>query len=494
MRFRGPLAGSYVAAVALVVFALIPYLALTSALNSLLPVLSKSLPLSRQALQLTTGMANAAYAFGTVMAVQFAVHLRGRRMLLLYATMFVIGSVLAALAFTPGFFIAGHVLQGLSTSLMLIAAVPPLVVGWPTSKMPWTGVIMNLCIFGAVALGPVVGGVQAGAGAWRPLFWIVAGVGGLALLFALLTFEDQPPQDRSAPWDWVAIVLAGGGSAAAFFGASELLTHRMLDLIVFLPLVAGLAMIVALVTYEYRVRRPLMPVRQLATTFPVAGIAVAMCAGAASVGLVTLVQTALQTRTSPTHLAMLFWPEFGAAAAAAILFGTLFRTRYIPVLAFGGMAVLAGGAAVLTGVTGGSDAVMLVGTGLVGFGVGSSVSPALFIAGFSLRSAQIQRVFALVELLRGVAAFIAAPLLLHLAMTVGPSQPAGIGVAIWVCLGIAAGGGLFAVYFMVLGRARLQRPDLERWEHGEEPAWESPPLAAGIRGSQDRPPALAEGH
>jgi len=119
-----------------------------------------------------------AYAFGTVLAVQAAVHLRGRRMLLLYASLSVIGSVLAALAVTPGLFIAGHILQGLTTSLMLIAAVPPLVIGRPPSKMPWTGATMNLCVFGAVALGPVIGGLRASAGQWRPLFWIVAGVGG----------------------------------------------------------------------------------------------------------------------------------------------------------------------------------------------------------------------------------------------------------------------------------------------------------------------------
>ncbi|MGN6867317.1 MAG: hypothetical protein ACTHMY_02820 [Solirubrobacteraceae bacterium] len=46
MRFRGPLADRYPAAVALVVFALIPYLALTAAINPLLPILSKSLPLA----------------------------------------------------------------------------------------------------------------------------------------------------------------------------------------------------------------------------------------------------------------------------------------------------------------------------------------------------------------------------------------------------------------------------------------------------------------
>lgn len=69
LRFRGPLADSYPAAVCLVVFALIPYLALSSAFTPLMPLLSKGLHLSDQALSLTTGMANAAYAFGTVLAV-----------------------------------------------------------------------------------------------------------------------------------------------------------------------------------------------------------------------------------------------------------------------------------------------------------------------------------------------------------------------------------------------------------------------------------------
>jgi MFS family permease len=482
VRFRGPLANSYPAAVALVVFALVPYLALTGSFTSLIPVLAKSLKLSDQSLELTSGMANAAYAFGTVLAVQFAQHLRGRRMLILYASLFVIGSVLAAWAVTPGVFIAGHILQGLCTSLMLIAAVPPLVIGWPVSKLRWTAITMNMCIFGAVALGPVIGGVTAGSADWRALFWIVAGVGALALLFALLTFEDQPPQDRTAPWDWVAITLAGGGCAAAFFGSAELKTHSMLSSIVFVPLLAGVAMIAALVLFEYFVKRPLMPVRAIFTTRPLAGLIVAMCAGAASVTLVSLAETALENRVTPTHLGLLFWPEFAGAVATAVLFGALLRTRFIPVLAFGGMIVLAGGAAVMSRVATGPQDLVLLGSGLVGLGVGASVSPALFIAGFSLPSAQIQRVFALVELLRGVAAFMVAPVLLHVAATSARTPTAGIATAAWVCFGIAAGGGLLAVYLFILGRARLERPDLERWQAGEGPAWDSPPLAAGTRG------------
>jgi MFS family permease len=480
VRFKGPLANSYVGAVALVVFALIPYLALSTALTPLTPILSKSVGLSEQSLQLTTGMANAAYAFGTVAAIQLAVHLPGRRLLILYASLFVIASVLVASAWTPGLFIAGRVMQGLCTSLMLIAAVPPLVTGWPVQKMRWTAGTMNLCIFGAVAIGPVIGGVQAGASAWRPLFWIIAGASVLALLFALLTFEDQPPQDHSAPWDWVAQLLAGAGCASAFFGASELQTHPLLSLIVFLPLLSGAALIAGLLLFEYFVDEPLMPIRSLTSTLPLTGVLIAMCAGAASVALVELAQTALQTKASPTHAGMLFWPEFGAAFATAVFFGAILRTRLIPLLALAGLVMLSAGAVVLTGVANGPNSLVVVGSGLVGLGVGASVSPALFTAGFSLPSAQIQRVFAVVELLRGVAAFMVAPIVLHLSKTVAGDPATGTRIGVWVCFGIAAGGALLAGYLYILGRVRLRPPRLEQWLDGEGPAFESPPLAAGI--------------
>jgi dipeptide/tripeptide permease len=153
----------------------------------------------------------------------------------------------------------------------------------------------------------------------------------------------------------------------------------------------------------------------------------------------------------------------------------------VPVLAFAGAIAVAGAAAVLTGVAHGPGSLVVIGSGLIGIGVGASVSPALFITGFSLPSAQIQRVFALVELLRGAAAFIAPPLLLHVALTVAPSQAVGIQTAIWVCFAIAAAGALVGAAVFALGRGRLQRPDLTRWDRGEEPAIESPPLAAGVR-------------
>src|SRR5690242_5830188 len=84
--------------------------------------------------------------------------------------------------------------------------------------------------------------------------------------------------------------------------------------------------------------------------------------------------------------------------------------------------------------------------------------------------------------MRAVAAFMIAPIFAHLAVTVGGSLRAGTGIALWIGLGLAVGGTALALLIYMLGKARPQTPDLERFLDGDGPAWYSPPLLAGIRG------------
>jgi len=76
-------------------------------------------------------------------------------------------------------------------------------------------VVIGLSIPVAVQVDHLPPGSAATAGG-------VAAVAAVAVLFALLTYGDQPAQDRSAPWDFVALGLAVCGCTAAFFGAAKL--------------------------------------------------------------------------------------------------------------------------------------------------------------------------------------------------------------------------------------------------------------------------------
>jgi MFS family permease len=481
---QGPLAGRYPVVAGMVMLALIPYLALSAALGAVTPIIAEQLHTSLQTMSLASGLANAAYAVGTVLAVQFAQHLPQRRMMIGYAVLLVIGSVLAAAAQNVGMYIAGHIIQGLCTSLLLIAAVPPLALGYPPSRFRTTAMIMNMCIFGAVALGPTIGGLQAEANAWRPLFWVVAGIALAALVLALLTFEDSPPADPESPRDLPAIGLAAVGCVAAFYGSSQLLTHAFLDPLVIVPLVGGLAAIVALLVYQYRAKNPLLTIRAaLSSSIPVAGISVALFAAVAAVSATTLTAIVLAGEYSPLHLGLLYLPEALGAVITALLLGFVISRRSIHYLPLVGMGFLAAGIAVFLVEVPSSEGLTLVGSFLTGIGLGATVAPALFVAGFSLPANNLQRVFSVVELLRAVAAFMLAPIFVHFAATVGGSLQAGTEIALWIGLALALGGAVIGIAIYAAGGARPQRPDIEGFLAGRNPAWYSPPLLSRLRSS-----------
>jgi hypothetical protein len=153
------------------------------------------------------------------------------------------------------------------------------------------------------------------------------------------------------------------------------------------------------------------------------------------------------------------------------------------------MGFLAAGIAVFRIQLPPTQALALLGSGLTGIGLGATVAPALFVAGFSLPSHNLQRVFAIIELLRAVAAFMIAPVFAHFAVTVGGNVRAGTGIALWIGFALSIGGGVIGVLLYALGGARPQTPNLDRFLAGDAPAWYSPPLLAAVRrGLRERGP------
>jgi hypothetical protein len=210
---------------------------------------------------------------------------------------------------------------------------------------------------------------------------------------------------------------------------------------------------------------------------------VALFAAAASVSATALTAGVLAERYSPVHVGLLYLPEVAGAVVSAVLLGQLIRRRGIHYLPLAGMALLAAGIAVFRIEVPSSQALTLVGSGLTGLGLGATVAPALFVAGFSLPSANLQRVFAIVELFRAVAAFMIAPIFVRLASTASTSLDAGTGIALWIGLGLAVGGAAIGVGVYALSGARPQAPDLDRFVDGDSPAWYSPPLLSRARSS-----------
>ena len=482
-----PLSDSYPTKVAMVLLALCPYIVVTTAATLFGQSVMKDLHTSRTALEMASGLANAGYAFGAVLAALLAKKVPLRSALLCYEALFVAGSVLVAVAPDLTAFTVGRVAQGTATGLMLVAALPPLVTGFGAGKLPLTAAVVDIGLFGATTVGPLVGGIVGAHASWRLLFWVLAGLGVVALVVEAASVAHTDPLQPDAPLDLTGVGLALAATSLPFIGASMLASEPLVSWYVLPFLTVGLAALVVLITVEYRREGAVTPVRQLSHTFPVTGILVAMFTGAAAVSLLELCEELVVKgmHTGPLLAGELFWPQVLGVALAATAFGIVFRSRHITTLIVAGTLVLIAGSLglALDSHSTGHTTILLV-AAAVGFGAGATVSPGLFLAALSIPSKQIGPAFALVELLRSTAAFLLGPILLHVSLAQGSKRPAldhGVSVAGWTVFGVLVGGLIVSMALWRSAGARSHAPELEKWVEDGEEALDSPPVLAEAR-------------
>ncbi|MFR0358003.1 MFS transporter [Streptomyces sediminimaris] len=478
-----PLRGSYPAAVALALLALCPFLVLTTASTLLRPQLMHDLGAGAFAVQLTSALANAGYAFGAVMAADIFQRVSRRSLYIACEAGFVLGSVLAFTAPGVVVFAVGMILQGVATGMLLVASLPPLVTRHGAERLPLTAAFVNLGLFGVVTLGPLVGGLAGTFHAWRPLYAGVAVLGLLGVAVGLLAFERNEPPMPGMGFDWLAVPLALGATVLPFFAVSWLTRASFTSALFLVPVIVGLLLVAGLVAAQYRKRDPLMPVRLISSTLPVTGVGCAMLAGAAYTTLLELAEVYLFRGTgwAPWRVGAVMTSQVLGIATAAWLFKRAFPSRWTPLLALSGLLSTLAAATVLLFLSPGSASVLApVAAVLLGFGAGAGVAPGLFMAGLSVPSSKLGPTFALVELLRAEAAFLLAPVLVFVAQSAASLQD-GVHLAVAVVLAVCAAGTAVLLSVYVLGGARPHEPRLQAWLGGEESAYHSPPLADAVR-------------
>jgi MFS family permease len=204
--------------------------------------------------------------------------------------LFLVGSVIVAMADTLGVMIAGRALQGLGggamlpVSMALVADVVPI-----RQRAATLGLVAAVDTFGWV-LGPVWGALIFEAlGSWRAVFWlnIPLGLGAAAILFtarssALPRQSDSRPEVLPAAVGTLALVAfclalssGGEGSLSAEQGAGQLggSTNPLADYR-WPMLVASLVAFGVFILLERRATRPLLPTTLIKQRlFQVAGVA-----------------------------------------------------------------------------------------------------------------------------------------------------------------------------------------------------------------------------
>lgn len=198
--------------------------------------------------------------FGSLLVVsgRLADQVGRKRFFIQGTAIFLVGSLLCALAPSMGLLIVGRAIQGIGGAIMTPASTGLLLAAFPAEKrgqvMAWTGSIGAL----GVASGPTLGAFFVSAFGWRSAFWINVPVCAVAILLAVRNTTESPRQSGNIP-DLPTAVVFTAAVGSLVWGISRSETEGWGDSTVLslfaLAVVFGLA-----VTWRSRTHHdPLLP-------------------------------------------------------------------------------------------------------------------------------------------------------------------------------------------------------------------------------------------
>jgi MFS family permease len=396
--------------VLLALAAMTPGLINFTALDLARSTIGESLGVSADEASWATLLGNAALPLGMLVAANLIGYVPLRRLVLTGLGLAAIGALCGAVAANLPMLVLVHAVQGFACGLVGSAVVLSLVMASSSNRLAITVTVLGIGLFGAVTLGPPIGGVVQQTGAWRELLVLEALVALCAVIPARATVPTATLLQNGRV-HIATLFLAAAGLAALFIGIAELSWYHWTRSEVQAPIVLGAAALLALMVGEWARGGPLATVRS-------SGMAV-ISSGAAFVfgGLVgLLLEFLLQVRgLGAQDAGMLLWPSAVAAFLGMVWVGVLFsRPRWMMLLAGCGVLLLALAAWQLASFTEytGDSSVMLV-AALLGLGASLSVSPPMLVGALSVPKELVGRALALATFMPYVLLAASAPILTY---------------------------------------------------------------------------------
>ncbi|MDB5070441.1 MAG: hypothetical protein JWM87_1552, partial [Candidatus Eremiobacteraeota bacterium] len=334
------LAKSYAANVVLVVLTLFPGLINTSAIALAAPVIGRDLGVAPDAAAAIPLISDAALAFGCVLAAELTRRIESRTLYFWLLAVSLAGSLASALAPSFAVLLVAHVAHGLVAGMLFIVVLPPLITNFKSDKLPATATVLVPSLFGAVTLGPLIGGLIAAPGTWRTVFGAEVAVAVIALILAPRVLVQREPQGSDQPVDWFALLASGIGSLLIYIGIGGLTGNDLRDPFASVPFAAGIAIYAVLIVGEARKRHPLVPVRELGTSLALVGT-IATVVGSAAFSALTQCFSLTLLRVGdldPRGTGFAFWPEFLTAIASGYVFGRAVTTKWVVLTGAAGLA------------------------------------------------------------------------------------------------------------------------------------------------------------
>jgi EmrB/QacA subfamily drug resistance transporter len=301
-----------------------------------------------------------------------------RRVFLAGLVGFAAASVLTAASQTVGEVIAARVLMGVAAACVLPPALSLLAVLFPPELRPKAVGIWSAVAGFGLALGPVVGGVLVDVAGWRWVFLVNVPFVLLAAPFGLRWLPESR-RPGAPPLDLAGAALSTVALIGIVFALIEGVDAGWTSPTVLCAAAVGIAAAGAFFAVERRRAQPLFDVRVLARTRVAAGALAILACYIATLGMLFLLPQYVQYVQDDSALAAGFeLAPFGLGLGGLAAVSVRLVPRYGPrVVLLAGLLAAAAGFVPLLFLSGDSSpALVVLGTGIVGCGIGLAAPPA----------------------------------------------------------------------------------------------------------------------
>jgi EmrB/QacA subfamily drug resistance transporter len=263
-------------------------------LNVALPTMAADIGATTGDLQWIVDSYIVVFAAGMLPAGLIGDRFGRRRMLVAGLVIFLAGSVVGALASTPGPVIAARTIMGFGAALIMplaLAVLPSLFKGEERTKAVG-GLTAAMAV--GMPFGPLLGGWLLDNFWWGSIFVLNIPLVAVGIVACLLLIPET--RDPSAPFvSPLSVVLSVVGLGALVYGVIEAPSEGWTDPVIVAAMVGGALMLVALVMRERRAARPVLDLELLANPVFRWNTAVAVLASFVMLGLIFVLPQYLQS-------------------------------------------------------------------------------------------------------------------------------------------------------------------------------------------------------
>jgi EmrB/QacA subfamily drug resistance transporter len=184
-----------------------------------------------------------------------------RRLLLTGVVVFAVSSAVSGFAVSPWMMIVGRFGQGTAEALAAPASLGLIALLFtdPKERTKAVGIWGGIIGLGGT-LGYIISGVLTDLASWRWIFFINLPVAALVLvLIPRLVAESRMVRDRGQGLDVLGGLTLTAGLVGIVYGLLQAAEHPWGSTTVLVPLLTGVALLVAMVVVESRTRNPLIP-------------------------------------------------------------------------------------------------------------------------------------------------------------------------------------------------------------------------------------------